>query len=141
MRRIGEFTLLFVACIGLTGCGANFKEFSPDPKFKVLMPGDPKEQSQDVMGLQLKMWMYEVKAGGYAVTLTDMGVLAGAADVKMMMDGARDGAVSKVNGKLLGERSSPLPTSTPAAKSTSSCPTTRGSSASASTWSAPACTR
>jgi hypothetical protein len=102
MRRIVGLTFLMVACIALTGCGAGFKEFSPDPKFKVLMPGTPKEQSQDLLGLKLKMWIYEERNGGYAVAITDIGTIP-SEELKVRLDGARDGAVRNVGGTLISE--------------------------------------
>jgi hypothetical protein len=104
MGRICRFTGLLTACVLLTGCGSPaFKEFSPDPKFKCLMPGDPKEQTQDVLGSKLSMWIYEERNGGYAVAVADIGSFP-ESEMKVRLDGARDGAVRNVGGTLESEK-------------------------------------
>jgi hypothetical protein len=79
------------------------KPFAPKGEgFQVAMPGDPKLIEQDVMGLKLKMWIYEKGDGGYAVAITDIGKFP-EEEIEMRLDGARDGAVKNVGGKLIKE--------------------------------------
>jgi hypothetical protein len=93
---------------GFTGFGspssASFKDFSPDPKFKVRMPPNPKFKSQSVLGAELKMWIYEQYSGGYVVAFADMPILQGNFNVEEGLNGGRDGAVSNVKGTLLSEK-------------------------------------
>src|SRR5437868_4194327 len=50
-----------------------FREFSPDGKFKILMPGRPKDTSRDMGGLEIKIWVVESgTAAVYLVSSTEL---------------------------------------------------------------------
>jgi hypothetical protein len=94
-------------CLVAAGCGTEFKEFSPDGKFKVLLPGTPKEQNQSAMGLTVKAWSAEEKNGAYIISATDLPaalVGQGAAQLEQQLDGARSGALANSGAKLTSEK-------------------------------------
>jgi hypothetical protein len=77
------FRRLFVAVLGVgllsaEACKKEFKEFSPDGKFKVLMQGAPREDTQFAtggegqMGAFVKSWTVEQGDGAYSVSVTDL---------------------------------------------------------------------
>jgi hypothetical protein len=69
MRRC----FLFPIVILLAGCGNEMKEFSPDGSFTVLMPGSPKYESQQVLGMTTETYGVEERGGFYALEITDYG--------------------------------------------------------------------
>jgi hypothetical protein len=71
MKRIAAFFTLALA----VGCGASFEEFSPDGKFKVLMPGTPKEDKRSALGIQITLWTVESRSGGWSIAVS--GILPG----------------------------------------------------------------
>jgi hypothetical protein len=74
MSRRSSAVIVTVALLALSGCGGpSFKEFSSaDGKFKVQMPGTPKETSQTQGDVKLKMFIVEEKNGAYAVMYADL---------------------------------------------------------------------
>jgi hypothetical protein len=89
----------------VSGCGTpEFKEFSSkDGRFKILMPGTPKEQTQKAVGVDVKLYMVETRQGAYMASYADMPVPTNESDeqIQTRLDGARDGSVRNVNAKLL----------------------------------------
>jgi hypothetical protein len=102
MRSVGG---LFVVLLFLSGCSKpEFKEFRcAGGRFKVQMPGTPKEQQQEVSGITLKSYSVENWTGAYAVAYADIPHSFGELGGKMtaMLDGAENGMVKNVNAKLL----------------------------------------
>jgi hypothetical protein len=95
--------VIILAIFATAGPAQELKPFAPKGEgFQVAMPGEPKLLEQDIMGLKLKMWIYEAGDGGYAVALTDIGKFP-ENEIETRLDGARDGAVKNVNGKLIKE--------------------------------------
>lgn len=95
--------LVVVSTTGLAQEKPALKPFAPKGEgFQVAMPGEPKLLEQDIMGLKLKMWIHEAGEGGYAVAITDIGKFPDE-EIEKRLDGARDGAVKNVNGKLIKE--------------------------------------
>jgi hypothetical protein len=90
---------------------ATFKEFRSDEGgFTVLMPGKPKAQNQtlDSPVGQVKMVMYMAGSSkaGCAVAYADYPAqLINSTDPQKTLDGARNGAIKNVNGKLISETS------------------------------------
>jgi hypothetical protein len=72
------------------------------------MPGEPTKASQMVSTpagpINVVMYTYEVPTGAYVVSATPIPRNAPAASAQQRLDGARDGAVKNVNGKLLEEK-------------------------------------
>jgi hypothetical protein len=70
------------------------------------MPGTPKEQTQQAAGITLKMYVVAQGNDGYAVGYADVpGVAAEQGfQLEARLDGARDGAIRNVNGKLREEK-------------------------------------
>jgi hypothetical protein len=92
-------------CLVAPGCGPEFKEFSPDGKFKVQMPGTPKEQDQSLPGRTDKSWAVEEKNGTYYVSTIELPALSVAlTPLEQQLDGARDGAMRKSDSKLTSEQ-------------------------------------
>src|SRR5262245_60763611 len=98
MKQIQRLCLVMCSLVFVTGAAADeLKEFSSkDGKFKVLMPGKPKEQSQSVAGMEIKMFLVEEKNGGMVVVYCDMSVM-GPPDA--MLDGAVKGALANSKSK------------------------------------------
>jgi len=98
---LGVMVLGFLAA----GCSKEFKEFSPDGKFKVMMPGTPTENTQFASGAAggpgafVKMWVTEVSGGAYMVSAADF-PNTGGADVESLLDGGVNGAMANSGGTL-----------------------------------------
>jgi hypothetical protein len=104
-RRLLGFVLP-LCFIASAGCGGQFKEFAPDGKFKVQMPGTPTEKSQSAMGLTVKAWSLEEGNGAYVVSATDLPAALigqGAAALEQQLDSAREGAMRSSGSKLTKE--------------------------------------
>ena len=90
---------------------APFKEFRSDEGgFAVLMPGKPKAQNQvlDTPVGKVNMVMYMAGSGsaGCAVSYADYPAqLINSTDPQKTLDGARNGAIKNVSGKLISETS------------------------------------
>jgi len=91
----------------LSGCGSKeLKEFkSPAGGFKVLMPGNPKEQTQNTAAGQFKMYSVEERNGAYMAGFADTPIPPNEPEAKtqIRLDGARDGAVGNIKGTLVRE--------------------------------------
>jgi len=87
-----------------------WKEFSTAVGgFSILMPGTPQEQKQsldsEIGPIDYYTFSSEDRASAYVVGYADYPAdLIRQADPDAMLDGARDGAVSNVKGKLVNER-------------------------------------
>lgn len=109
MKRlmIPSISLLLAVC--LAGCSAAPKEFkSEDGKFSVMAPVALQKTTQEVetQGGKLDLHLFYGQDGdlGYFVSYCDYDPqVAKASLAENMLDGARDGAVSNVNGKLVSE--------------------------------------
>jgi hypothetical protein len=86
------------------GCGkAEFKEFaSAGGRFKVQLPGTPKEENQPSAGLTVKYYSLEERDGGYGVAFVDLPISSGEseAELRAPLDGARNGMLGNVGGTL-----------------------------------------
>ena len=93
------YVLLFA-----TGCGkAEFKEFaSVDGRFKVQMPGTPKEEMPFAAGVSVKVYSVQETNGVYSVAFADLPLLTKetTGQIQARLDGARDGMVKKANATL-----------------------------------------
>jgi len=82
------------------------KEFRcPEGKFTVFMPVNPKKQDVQIHGVAMKMFVFQEREGAYAVAFTDLPFASGESNTKIQqrLDGARDGMVRNVQGKLTGD--------------------------------------
>jgi hypothetical protein len=104
--------LLVSGVIYLIRGGDKLKEFeeyySADGRFSVLFPGEPKESLQSVRTaagqINLVMLTAGSKTSGFAVGYTDYPRnVVESSDPEEMLDGARDGAVRNVGGRLIDE--------------------------------------
>jgi hypothetical protein len=77
------------------------KEFSSkEGRFKVLLSGTPKEISQTVRDMTVRMYVVAQKDGVYLVSYNDMPAIALRGGPDAILDGARDGAVGNLKAKL-----------------------------------------
>ena len=88
-----------------------WKEFtSKEGGFTVLMPGTPKEQTQkfatQVGDIEAKMFQLEAKPGqAYVMAYADYPeAVVKKSNPDKILDGARDGAAKKINGKVASEK-------------------------------------
>lgn len=91
----------------LVGCSAGVHDFSPSGGgFKVAVPGTPQEKTQKIAGADTKTYQVETRDGAYAVSYTDLKGVGKESQQqqKARLDGARDGAVKNINGKLRSEK-------------------------------------
>jgi hypothetical protein len=90
-------------------CGADkpdFEEFaSKEGRFKVLMPGTPKESTEEVRGITLNSFTLKEADGFYGVVYADMPIAADAKveDLQKLLDSMRDGMLSKTHATLVRE--------------------------------------
>jgi hypothetical protein len=108
---------LVVVLAALGGCdeatgGQNLEWLnfeSESGRFSVLFPGEPDEQVESVQTaigvIESQFFMVTLENMAYSVNLADYPPeMIAAGDTQQMLDGARDGAVSNVNGELLDEK-------------------------------------
>ena len=108
---IKRSAFLFLLVLLVIGCSANqWKEYSSDEgKFKVDFPGNPSLKTQKVntaVGeIQVNMVLLEVRGVAYMASFNDYpSEFIKNSNEKDLLDGARDGAVANVQGKLLSEQ-------------------------------------
>jgi len=101
--------VLLAAVCGLllvSGCEKEeFKEFaSGEGRFKVQMPGTPREETNFAAGTSFKTYSIQEMNGAYAVAFADMPIPSGERDAQIQarLDGARDGMVRNINATLTG---------------------------------------
>lgn len=96
--------LLFIAADKV-----EFKEFqSKEGRFKVLIPGTPKELERSTAGIRTKMYVIEIKNNGaYMAAYADKPGTKDAKDdvIEKVLKASRDGVISNFNGKLLKDSS------------------------------------
>jgi hypothetical protein len=110
-RRL-PFALATLALLAGTASAAEWKEFeSKTGKCAVMMPGTPTENKQtfptDAGPVEATLYMLESDGGdvAYLMGFNDFPAdLVAQSDPNTMLDGARDGAVKNVGGKLLEEK-------------------------------------
>ena len=111
MKRI-TFILITLTTFFLASCSTldkvNLRSFSPENNnFSVLMPGNPRFQTQTVntaVGLiEIKMYISEVDGIAYLIDSNEYPEKVIETSPKLILDGARNGAVKNVYGKLISE--------------------------------------
>jgi len=117
VKRIAGFAIGFIVVYLLihtfTGSDklAQFKEFRSDEgRFTVLMPGKPKAQNQTldspVGKVDMVMYMVGSRKVGCAVAYADYPQqLINSTDPQKILEGAKNGAVKNVSGRLVSETS------------------------------------
>ncbi len=117
IRRSIVVAVFTVFLLGGFGAAAQvqetgWKEFqSKEGGFSVLLPGAPVEEKQAVQTelgpIEVRTFTFGLKenVGAYVVSFNDYPVeLVKQSDPQKMLDGARDGAVRTVKGRLLSEK-------------------------------------
>jgi hypothetical protein len=108
LRRVACLAVL--TALAVPASAQEWKKFSGDSgRFSVDLPGEPKQQKQEVPTdagkITLTMYIVEAGNGGYFVALSDFpAALVQAADPEALLTNARDGAVRNVRGKLTGDK-------------------------------------
>jgi hypothetical protein len=117
LKRVAGFAVGFIVVYAIINMFtasdklAQFKEFRSDEgRFTVLMPGKPKAQNQtmDTPVGKVDMVMYMASSGkaGCAVAYADYPEqLINSTDPQKTLDGARNGAIKNVSGRLVSETS------------------------------------
>src|SRR5262245_25157841 len=105
MKKYLGMGLAVCGLVLVSGCGGmgELKEFtSASGKFKVMMPGSPKEMNQSAAGIQFKMYAIEEKNGAIMVGYADMPIPAGegAQEIQTRLDAAVQGMVGNVGANL-----------------------------------------
>ena len=107
--RAKALALVFVALL-IVGCGEkSWSEYaSDDGRFSVLMPGSPDEQTQAIStpvgSIDLHIFMVEKPDIAYMVAYSDYPqVVVEKATTDEVLEGARNGALAKIQGRLLSE--------------------------------------
>jgi hypothetical protein len=82
------------------------KEFRcPEGKFTAFLPAKPRKQNLNALGVTMKLFVFEERDGAYAVAFADLPLPPNERNDKIQgrLDGARDGMLRNVKGKLTGE--------------------------------------
>ncbi len=91
----------------LVGCGDGEPKPVSDAtgKYKVLMPGTPKTQTQPAAGMTMHVQSYEEGNGAFMVAYVDTPIPdnESEAEIQTRLDGSRDGALANISGKLVSE--------------------------------------
>ena len=109
LRRTTSVALLVVAALFLVGFDKSFKPFQKKgANFAVMMPGTPKEETSTEDTVAGKISLYQASVIGsnkaYFVSYSDMPKETWNGDPKKMLEGARDGAAGRVQGKIVADR-------------------------------------
>jgi hypothetical protein len=105
------FVVLAVIFFGIwrdSGKSGAFQEFaSASGKFQVEIPGTPTEETALAAGITYTMYRVAERDGAYGVAYADVPGSGGlsASQIEQGLNSARDGMVSNVNGKFIGESS------------------------------------
>ncbi|MBA3453314.1 MAG: hypothetical protein H0T42_09510 [Deltaproteobacteria bacterium] len=110
LRRTATFVCLVLAILLLAGFDkAVWKAFTKkNANFSVMMPGTPKEETatEQTAAGPIKLWQASVIGGtkAYFVSYSDLPKSTWKGDPKTMLEGARDGAAKRVQGKVVTDR-------------------------------------
>ncbi len=106
--KTNTISLALVISFLLAACGAtpSWQTFTSDKgKFTVEMPATPKESTQSVdtaLGkIELTLYTAQVGTSAYLATFSDYPDVMSKADPAKVLDGAMNGAVTNVSGKIL----------------------------------------
>lgn len=105
--RTALFASLIAAVLPVASAGQDAEPFtSKEGKFKAKFPAKPSEKSQTTNGITFTMHISTTKDGGYIVGIADLPIPDGetAEMTQKRLDGARDGAVGNVKGKLIDSK-------------------------------------
>jgi hypothetical protein len=98
--------LAFAGCKRVDLDNTPIREFrSAEGRFTVQVPGSPKEESQTVLGMTMKVYTVEGHDGAFAVSYADVpiGDNESSWQISQRFDGARDGMLRNAGGKLTRE--------------------------------------
>src|SRR4030042_4579780 len=103
--------VVLIVLLSVAGCKrVNWKEFSSaNGKFSVMMPGEPQEQHETVKTavgpVDLYMHILDVGTSAYIVGYSDYPEdLIKNSEVNILLEGARNGAISNIRGTLVNEK-------------------------------------
>ena len=122
--------LLPLALLLAAGCSAQaFREFAPPGgKFRVEMPGFPREETREVKTGKLKLYISDVNQGSYSVQWIDLPSARDedAATQKRHLAQARDKGIENVSGKLIKDEEIKLDGKYPGSDFTADVPSVNG---------------
>lgn len=99
--------LVVIILLTLTGCGGSEPQALTNAagKYKLLMPGSPKSQTEAAAGMTMHIQSYEERDGAFMVMYVDAPIPANEseAQIQARLDGSRNGALANVKGKLISE--------------------------------------
>jgi hypothetical protein len=109
MRRTCALLALLVATVLLTGFDKTWSAFTKkDANFTVMLPDTPKEETSTEETAAGPITLYQASVittdKAYFVSYSDLPKSTWKGDTKKMLEGARDGAASRVGGKVLADR-------------------------------------
>ncbi|VTU02678.1 Uncharacterized protein OS=Pseudanabaena biceps PCC 7429 GN=Pse7429DRAFT_4512 PE=4 SV=1 [Gemmataceae bacterium] len=105
--RAALFALLIALGAPAAPAGQDAEPYtSKEGKFKAKFPAKPDEKSQTTNGIKFTMHVAGAKEGGYVVGIADLPIPDGetAEMTQKRLDGARDGAIGNVKGKLIDSK-------------------------------------
>jgi hypothetical protein len=109
LRRTTATLCLVLAILLLAAFDKTWKAFTKkDANFEVMMPGTPKEETatEETAAGPIKLYQASVIGGtkAYFVSYSDLPKSTWKGDPKTMLEGARDGAAKRVQGKVIVDR-------------------------------------
>ncbi len=109
LRRTTASLFLVLAILLLAGFDKTWKAFTKkDANFEVMMPGEPKEETATEETVAGPIKLYQASFVGadraYFVSFSDLPKSTWKGDPKKMLEGARDGAAKRVQGKVVADR-------------------------------------
>jgi len=109
LRRSTAVVCLLAAIVLLAGFDKTWKAYQKkDANLEVMMPGTPKEDSstEETAAGPIKLWQasFIATSKAYFVSYSDLPKSTWKGDPKTMLEGARDGAAKRVQGKVVADR-------------------------------------
>jgi len=109
LRRTTASVCLVLAVMLLAAFDKTWRAFTKkDANFSVMMPGTPKEETatEQTAAGPIKLYQASVIGGtkAYFVSYSDLPKSTWKGDPKAMLEGARDGAAKRVQGKVVTDR-------------------------------------
>lgn len=107
MMRSGMLCTMAFGLLLASGCSKpEFKEFESSPgKYKVQLPGSPKEETKSAAGLTMNIASVQQRDGAYMVMYSDLPISGteSEAEINSRLDGSRNGALGNIRATLSKE--------------------------------------
>jgi hypothetical protein len=99
--------VLFALMVVISGCAPKLEEFSPDGKFKVMIPGTPKDDSSS-QGVPIKTWSTTERDGTYVVSQVEVSGLAWVGSIDQILEKVTESQAFSAKGQVLKKSSTML---------------------------------